>query len=69
MQKALCSQCGKRFAQHFDPPRCRGCVTGRPMPAVRECEDFSEAEIERRYQRALAEIKARHRAQPSREYV
>lgn len=64
MAKSMCSRCGLRFAQHFDPPLCRGCLTGRELPP-RSDLDYSEAEIERRYQRAMAEIKARNRPQPS----
>lgn len=65
MPKAMCGKCGVRFAQQFAPPRCRACVTGRELEPN---GDYSAAEIERRFQRAWAEIKARNRPEPSREY-
>lgn len=68
MAKSMCGKCGVRFAQHFDPPRCRGCLTGIVLPTHRENEDDSPAVIERKYQRALADIRARNRPEPSREY-
>lgn len=67
MAKSLCGACGVRYAQHFDPPRCRGCLTGRALPARRECDDLPAEEIERRFQAALAQIRARNRPQPSAE--
>jgi hypothetical protein len=67
MPKAMCSKCGVRFAQSFDPPRCRGCLTGQRLPPPANF-DYSPSEIDRRFNRALADIRARNRPQPSREY-
>lgn len=68
MAKSMCSRCGVRWAQCFSPPLCRGCATGRVLPARRESEDDSAAVIEAKYRRAMSEIKARNRHQPSQEY-
>ncbi len=66
MSRPMCERCGVRCAQHYQPRRCRSCFTGRVV--VREVGDDSDAVIEQKYQRALAEIRARNRPQPSREY-
>lgn len=68
MAKPLCDACRTRYAQHFGPRRCRSCFTGRLVPDRRESEDDSPEQIEAKYQRALAQIRARNRPQPSPEY-
>jgi hypothetical protein len=67
MSKAMCGKCGVRFAQSFDPPRCCGCISGRRLSPPANF-DYSPAEIDRRFARALREIQARNRPEPSREY-